>query len=42
VWRSENGEGSWSRLARGLPKNESHFTIVRDLMDIDELKTPAL
>jgi photosystem II stability/assembly factor-like uncharacterized protein len=42
VWRSENGGGSWRRLARGLPKRESYYTILRDAMDIDELKSPAL
>ena len=42
VWRSENGGDSWNRLAKGLPKKESYFTILRDAMDIDELKTPAL
>ncbi|MBI3272319.1 MAG: exo-alpha-sialidase [Planctomycetes bacterium] len=42
VWRSENGGGSWSRLAKGLPKKESYFTVLRDAMDIDELKAPAL
>jgi len=42
VWRSENGGGSWGRLARGLPKKESFFTVLRDAMDIDELKSPAL
>ena len=42
VWRSENGGGSWKRLARGLPKKESYFTVLRDAMDIDELKSPAL
>jgi hypothetical protein len=42
VWRSENGGNSWSRLAKGLPKKESFFTVQRDAMDIDELKTPAL
>ena len=42
VWRSENGGDSWSRLARGLPKKESYFTILRDAMDMDRLKTPAL
>ena len=35
VWRSENGGDSWSRLARGLPKKESYFTVLRDAMDID-------
>jgi hypothetical protein len=42
VWRSENGGGSWKRLARGLPKKESFFTVQRDAMDIDDLKSPAL
>jgi photosystem II stability/assembly factor-like uncharacterized protein len=42
VWRSEDGGGSWQRLARGLPKKESYFTVQRDAMDIDELKSPAL
>jgi hypothetical protein len=42
VWSSENGGGSWRRLARGLPKKESYFTVLRDAMDIDELKSPAL
>ncbi len=37
VWRSENGGGSWSRLAHGLPKKQSYFTIQRDAMDIDHL-----
>ncbi len=42
VWRSEDGGGSWRRLARGLPRKQSYFTIQRDAMDIDELKSPAL
>jgi photosystem II stability/assembly factor-like uncharacterized protein len=42
VWRSENGGGSWSKLSKGLPKKQSFFTVQRDGMDIDELKTPAL
>lgn len=42
VWRSENGGESWTRRASGLPKKESYFTVQRDAMDIDELKTPAL
>jgi photosystem II stability/assembly factor-like uncharacterized protein len=42
VWRSENGGGSWKRLGKGLPKKESFFTIQRDAMDIDDLKSPAL
>lgn len=42
VWRSEDGGGSWKRLARGLPKKESYFTVLRDALDVDELKSPAL
>ena len=42
VWRSEDGGGSWKKLARGLPKKESYFTVLRDAMDIDELASPAL
>jgi len=42
VWRSENGGGSWNRIARGLPKKESYFTVLRDALDIDQLKSPAL
>jgi hypothetical protein len=42
VWRSENGGGSWQKLARGLPKKESYYTVLRDSMDIDELTSPAL
>jgi hypothetical protein len=42
VWRSENGGESWRRLAKGLPKKQSYFTVQRDAMDIDELKSPAL
>jgi hypothetical protein len=42
VWRSENGGGSWSRLAKGLPKKDSFFAVQRDAMDIDKLKSPAL
>ena len=36
MWRSENGGDSWSRLARGFPKKESWFTVLRDAMDIDD------
>jgi hypothetical protein len=42
VWRSENGGGSWNKLARGLPKKESFFTVLRDAMAIDDLRSPAL
>ncbi len=42
VWRSEDGGDSWQRLARGFPKKETFFTVLRDAMDIDDLKSPAL
>ncbi len=42
VWRSETGGDGWQRLARGLPKKSSYFTVLRDAMDIDETKTPAI
>jgi hypothetical protein len=42
VWRSEDGGDSWRRLAKGLPKKQSFFTIQRDAMDMDGLKSPAL
>ena len=42
VWRSENGGGSWKKLAQGLPKKTSYFTVLRDAMDIDELPSPSL
>jgi hypothetical protein len=42
VWRSENGGGSWKKLATGLPRKESYYTVLRDAMDVDELASPAL
>lgn len=42
VWRSENGGKSWRRLTTGLPKKESYFTVLRDSMDFDEMKSPAV
>jgi len=42
VWRSENGGAAWTRLNKGMPQKESFFTVQRDAMDIDELKSPAL
>ncbi len=42
VWRSEDGGDSWKRLARGLPKKGSFFTVLRDAMDIDDHRSPAL
>jgi photosystem II stability/assembly factor-like uncharacterized protein len=42
VWRSENGGDSWRRLAKGMPKKDSYYTVLRDAMTIDEMKSPAL
>jgi hypothetical protein len=42
VWRSESGGAKWKRLAKGLPKKASYFTVLRDAMDMDELESPAL
>ena len=42
VWRSENGGKKWQRLRSGLPKKESFFTVLRDAMDFDHCKKPAL
>src|SRR5262245_42046762 len=42
VWRSENGGGSWSKLARGLPRKQSYFTVQRDALTVDDLKIPGL
>src|SRR4051812_10746866 len=42
VWRSQNGGKSGGPLWKGLPKDESYYTVLRDAMDIDTLKTPAL
>jgi photosystem II stability/assembly factor-like uncharacterized protein len=42
VWRSENGGDSWQKLAKGFPKKETYFTVLRDALDIDDLRSPAL
>jgi hypothetical protein len=42
IWRSEDGGDSWRKLTKGLPKKQSYFTILRDAMTIDDLRTPAL
>jgi photosystem II stability/assembly factor-like uncharacterized protein len=42
VWRSEDGGGSWRKLARGLPRKDGYFTVQRDAMTIDETPSPAL
>jgi hypothetical protein len=42
VWRSEDGGGSWTRLARGFRKKETWHTVQRDGMTVDRLPSPAL
>ncbi len=42
VWRSANGGNSWQKLATGLPRKNSYFTVLRDAMTVDEMKSPAL
>ncbi len=42
LWRSEDGGDSWSKLSKGLPKRDAYFTVQRDGMDMDELKSPAV
>jgi hypothetical protein len=32
----------WRRQASGFPKQESYFTVLRDVMTIDRFKSPAL
>ena len=42
VWRSRNGGKSWRKLSKGMPKRNSYYTVLRDAMAIDELKSPAV
>ena len=42
VWRSADGGGSWTRLAKGFPKKETFFTVQRDGMTSDRCASPAL
>lgn len=42
VWRSQNGGTSWQKLSQGLPTKNAYFTVLRDAMAVDELKSPAL
>lgn len=42
VWRSSNGGKKWKKLTKGFPKKETFFTVLRDAMTIDDLKSPAL
>ncbi|RPI84957.1 MAG: exo-alpha-sialidase, partial [Planctomycetaceae bacterium] len=40
VWRSQNGGDSWQKLAKGLPRKDGYFTVLRDSMTVDEMKSP--
>jgi photosystem II stability/assembly factor-like uncharacterized protein len=42
VWRSENGGRSWRKLTKGFPRKKAYFTVLRDAMCVDHLKSPAL
>jgi hypothetical protein len=42
IWRSQDGGASWGRLSDGLPAKDSYFTVLRDAMAVDDLRTPAL
>ena len=42
VWRSQDGGGSWERLAKGMPPADSYFTVLRDAMTVDHAESPAL
>lgn len=42
VWRSQNGGKSWQKLAKGFPKKDGYYTVQRDGMAVDDLKSPAL
>ena len=42
IWRSENGGSTWKKLAQGLPRKNTYYTVLRDGMDIDDSKAPAL
>lgn len=42
VWRSENAGKKWKKLTKGFPKKSSYFTVLRDGMDVDDLRSPAL
>jgi photosystem II stability/assembly factor-like uncharacterized protein len=42
VWRSQNGGNAWERLNQGMPRKNTYYTVLRDAMAIDKLKSPAL
>jgi len=39
---STTGSGNWKKLSKGFPKKERFYSVQRDAMDIDSLKSPAL
>jgi len=42
VYRSENGGSSWQRMDKGFPKKDAYFTVLRDAMAVDEMKSPGV
>lgn len=42
VWRSTNGGRKWKKLTKGFPKKDAYYTVLRDALDFDDLKAPAL
>jgi hypothetical protein len=42
VWRSESAGNSWKKLNKGFAKKDAYFTVLRDCMDVDHTKSPAL
>ncbi len=42
VYRSQNAGKTWRKLAKGFPKKDTYFTVLRDAMTIDETKSPAI
>jgi len=37
VWRTSDAGGSWSRLDRGLPKDDAYLAVLREAMAVDKL-----
>jgi serine/threonine protein kinase len=42
VYRTRNGGKSWEALARGLPQNGAHETVLRDAMTTDSLEPAGI
>lgn len=42
VYRTTNGGKSWKRLAKGFPKRDAYFTVLRDSLDVDGLARPGV